>query len=83
MSEKDDVDLRQVMAEEGSLGSRHPLKAVTLERERRIRKAIEVPTNRDCDNRDHLSGLRELGPKDESPEFQEFVSVWDAYRGKS
>ncbi len=33
MSKKKDTDLRQVMAEEGSRGRQHPVKAVTLDKE--------------------------------------------------
>jgi len=83
MAKEKDVDLMQLMAEEGSRGRRHPVKAVTLERRRRIRKAIEMLTNKGCEKRDYLSGLRDLGLQDGSPEFQDFERVWDDYRGKS
>jgi hypothetical protein len=82
MSKKKDVELRQVMAEEGSRRKRHPVKAVTLERQRRIRKAIEMLMNKGCEKRDYLSGLRDLGLKVGSPEFQKFETVWDEYRGR-
>ena len=78
-----DTELQQVMAEERGRGSRHPVKAETLEKQRRLRRAAEMLANRDCDKRDYLSGLRELGLRDGSPEFLEFVKVWDAYRGRS
>jgi len=78
-----DTDLQQVMAEERGRGSRRPVKAETLEKQRRLRRAAEMLANRDCDKRDYLSGLRELGLRDEAPEFLEFVKVWDAYRGRS
>ena len=78
-----DTELQQVMAEERGRGSRRPVKTETLERERRVRRAIEMLVNRECDKRDYLSGLRELGLQDGSSEFLEFVKVWDAYRGQS
>ena len=83
MAKKKDDDLQQVMAEERSRGRRHPVRAVTLERERRIRKAAEMLANKECLKRDYLNGLRDLGLKDGSPEFLEFVKVWDGYRGQS
>ena len=46
MSKKKDLGLQDVMAEEGSRGRRHPVKAVNLERQRRIRKAIEMTKKR-------------------------------------
>ena len=76
------TELHQVMAEERGRGSLRPVKAETLEKQRRLRKAAEMLADRDCDKRDYLSGLRELGLQDGSPEFLEFVKVWDAYRGK-
>ena len=78
-----DTELHQVMAEERGRGSRRPVKAETLEKQRRLRRAAEMLANRDCEKRDYLSGLRELGLQDGSPEFLEFVKVWDAYRGRS
>jgi hypothetical protein len=78
-----DTELRQVMAEERGRGSRRPVKAETLQKQRRLRKAAEMLANKECDKRDYLSGLRELGLQDGSPEFLEFVKAWDAYRGRS
>ncbi len=40
-------------------------------------------TNKGCEKRDYLSGLRDLRLQDGSPEFQDFVRVWDEYRGQS
>jgi len=78
-----DTELQQIMAEERGRGSRRPIKAETLEKQRRLRKAAEMLANMEFEKRDYLSGLRELGLQDGSPEFLEFVKVWDAYRGKS
>ncbi len=84
MANKTDEDLRQVMAEEGSRGRRHPLRTVTLERERRIKRAAAMLANRECEKRDYLSLLREdFELQDGSPEFQDFVTAWTSYRGKS
>ena len=78
-----DTDLHHLMAEERGRGSRRPVKAETLEKQRRFRKAAEMLANREFEKRDYLSGLRELGLQDGSPEFLEFVKVWDAFRGQS
>jgi hypothetical protein len=84
MEKKKDVDLRQVMAEEGSRGRRHPSRAATLERRRRISRAAAVLANKECDKRDYLRLLREdFELQDGSPEFQEFERAWNEYRGKS
>ena len=84
MEKEKDVELRQVMAEEGSRGRRHPSRAATLERARRISRAASVLANKDCDKRDYLRLLREdFELQDGSPEFQEFERAWTEYRGKS
>ena len=83
MGKKKDIELQQVMAEEGSRGSRHPVMAETLERKRRLRKAADMLADKECAKRDYLSGLRDLGLQDGSPEFLKFVRVWDDYRGES
>jgi len=78
-----DTELRQVMAEEGSRGKRHPVRAVDLERLRRIRRAGELLANRECQKQDYLNLLRDdFGLKDGSAEFLEYVKAWDAARGK-
>ena len=84
MSKKKDVDLRQVMAEEGSRGRHHPVKAVALEKERRIKKASALLADKECEKREYLRLLREdFELQDGSPEFQEYVKAWDALRGPS
>lgn len=83
MTKAKDDDLRQMMAEERSRGKRHPVRAETLERERRIRKAAAALANREFEKRDYLKLLREdFELKDGSPEFQEYEKAWDEYRGK-
>ena len=76
-------DVKQVMAEERSRGTRHPVKSETLEKKRRLQKAAEMLANKECEKREYLSGLRDLGLSDGSPEFLKFVKVWDGYRGES
>ncbi|HMD83196.1 MAG TPA: hypothetical protein VKO18_00685 [Terriglobia bacterium] len=83
MEKKRDVDLRQVMAEEGSRGRRHPVRAATLETRRRISRAAAFIANKGYEKRDYLKLLREdFGLRDESPEFQEYEKLWNDYRGK-
>ncbi len=83
MEKKRDVDLRQIMAEEGSRGRRYPLRAATLETRRRISRAANFIAGKEYEKRDYLRLLREdFGLQDESPEFQEYEKLWDDYRGK-
>jgi hypothetical protein len=83
MAEKNDpdIDFRQLIAEERARGSRRPVKAETLELRRRRRKIAQMLLDKRCEKRDYLSVLRDdFGLKEESPEFHEFVKLWDAYR---
>ena len=79
-----DTDLQQVMAEERSRGSRRPVKAVNLEIKRRIQRVARMLTDKNCQERDYFSVLRDdFGLKDESEEFQELARLWYEYRKKS
>ena len=83
MAKKKDEDFQQVMAEEGSRGRRHPVKAENLEISRQIRKIIRMLENKECRREDYISVLRgDLGLKDGSAKFQECVKLWDARRGR-
>ena len=80
---KKDVDLREVMAEEGSRGKRHPLRAKNLEISRQISKIIRMFDNKECSREDYVSVLRDdLGLKAGSVKFRECVKLWDARRGR-
>ncbi|MBI3895515.1 MAG: hypothetical protein HY313_06255 [Acidobacteria bacterium] len=83
MPKKKDTDLQQVMAEEKSRGSRRPVKAVNLEIKRRIQRVARMLADKNCQERDYFSVLREdFGLKDGSAEFLEYVKAWDLARGK-
>ena len=84
MTKDKDEDLRQVMAEERSRGSRHPKKGLTLERQRKLKRMAEMLGDEACQKQDFLTVLRDdFGLKEGSPEFQRCVKLWDEYRGKS
>ena len=84
MAKKKDKDTElQQLAEESSRGRRHPVRAVDLERVRRIRRAGELFAGRKCQKQDYLNLLRDdFGLKDGSAEFLEYVKAWDLARGK-
>ena len=82
--EEKDTDLRQVMAEERSRGTRRPVKVLNLEKKRRIQKIVRMLADKNFRERDYFSVLRdEFGLKDESKEFQELARLWYENRGKS
>ena len=78
-----DTELQQVMAEEGSRGRRHPVRAVDLERVRRIRRAGELLSDRKCQKRDYLIFCSmTFGRRDGLAEFLEYMNAWLLARGK-
>lgn len=79
MSEKE--DFKDVIAEETTRGRRQPKKAVTLARQRMIRKVADMLANPGCDKRTFLGVIRDYGIKEGSPEFLQLCDLWDARQG--
>ena len=79
MSEKE--DFKDIMAEEMTRGRRQPKKAVTLARERMIRKVADMLASPGCDKRTFLAVIRDYGIKEGSPEFLQLCELWDARHG--
>jgi len=79
VSEKE--DFKDIMAEEITRGRRQPKRAVTLARERMIRKVADMLANPGCDKRTFLAVIRDYGIKDGSPEFLQLCDLWDARHG--
>jgi len=74
-------DLKDVMAEELSRGRRQPKKAVTLARQRMIRRVADILANPGCDKRLFPDVIRDYGIEEGSPEFLQLCELWDARRG--
>jgi hypothetical protein len=79
MSEKQ--DLADTMAEEISRGRRRQKKAVTLARERMIRRVADLLADRNCVKRTFLAVIREFGIEEGSAEFLQLCALWDARHG--
>ncbi len=74
-------DLKDMMAEETSRGRRQQKKAVTLARQRMIRKVAEMLAEPSCEKRTFLAVIREYGIKEGSPELLQLCELWDARYG--
>jgi hypothetical protein len=79
VSEKE--DFKDVVAEETTRGRRQPKKAVTLARERMIRKVGNLLGDPGCEKRTFLTVIREYGITEGSPEFLQLCELWDARHG--
>ena len=73
-------ELRDLAAEEGSRGRKQPKKSLSLERERKLRRAVEMLTDQNCTEREYLQAIREIAP-DGSPEFAKAAELWKRMRG--
>ena len=69
------------MAEETTRGRRPPKKAVTLARQRMIRRVADMLANPGCDKRTFLGVIRDYGIIEGSPEFLQLCELWDARHG--
>ena len=74
-------DFEDVMAKETSRGRRQPKRAVTLARERMIRKVGDMLGDPGFGKRTFLAVIREYGIKEGSPEFLQLSELWDARHG--
>ena len=81
MAEDEAGDLKDVLAEETTRGQKHPKKAVTLARERMIRRIAKLLADPYCDKDTFLETIREFGLPDESDEFQKLLALWRRRHG--
>jgi hypothetical protein len=79
MSEKD--DFKDIIAEETTRGRRQPKRALTLARERMIRKVADMLAAPGSDKRTFLEVIRDYGIKEGSPEFLQLCELWDERHG--
>jgi hypothetical protein len=77
----DEQDLRDIHAEEAGRGRKHPKSALTLKRERTLRKIARALADPNCDEETYLAASRELGLTDESRELREILALWKKRRG--
>ncbi len=81
MADKDDSfdDLR---AEEISRGRRQPVKAITRERQRQIRRIAQLLADPNCKEETYLEVIHAFGLQD-APEYPELLALWRKRRGGS
>ncbi len=80
MSKQEDGDLQDVIAEETTRGTKHPKKAISRERKRKIENAAKKLADKGCTEREFLEAVRAIVP-DGSSEFLEAAELWKRLRG--
>lgn len=84
MPEKDkDYDMQDVIAEETSRGTRRPIKAVTNNRARKIKKLADLLADENCDERAFMAAIRGYGLQENDERFAQAVKLWRQRHGKT
>jgi hypothetical protein len=81
MNEGDNQNLDDLLNEETSRGRKQPKRAVTLARQRTIRRLAQLLAEPQCDKETFLDVIREIGLSDESAEFRQLLALWRKRRG--
>lgn len=81
MGKSDEQELRDIRLEEISRGAKQPKKAVSLARQRQIRKLGEMLVNRDCDRETYLQAIHDFGLQEQPDLYRELLALWVRKRG--
>ncbi len=76
-----DGEFQFLMVEETSRGRRRPIRAVSLTRQRMIRRLTYMLRNPGSSKRAFLAAIREYGIGEGSVEFLQLCELWDARHG--
>jgi len=76
-------ELNDVLQEDTSRGRKQPKKALSLERERAIRRIAQLLANPNCDRETFLETIHEFGLTDESPEHRQLLALWRKRHGNA
>ncbi len=75
-----DTDLRDVMAEETSRGTKRPKKVRSLEETRRLTNIARLVRRKGYTEEEFISDLSEFVPDTASPEFRKLLKIWREYQ---
>jgi len=75
-----DTDLRDVMAEETSRGTKRPKKVRSLEETRRLTNIARLVRRKGYTEEEFISDLSEFVPDTASPEFRKLLKIWREFQ---
>jgi hypothetical protein len=78
----EDDSLDDLRVEETSRGRKRPVKALTRERQRQIRRIAVLLADPDCSEETYLETINAFGLRD-SPEYPQLRALWKRRRGGS
>lgn len=74
-------DFDDVYKAERSRGSRRPETPETIAQKRLQREIVNMILNPGMTRRDYQAILREYGLREDTPEYADFLKIWDEHRG--
>ena len=74
-------ELRDLRAEETTRGKKHPKRAISLARRRKIAQLSRMLQDPRCNGETYLEAIREFGLPEESDEFRQLLALWRKLRG--
>lgn len=77
----EDRDVADLASEEVNKGKTQK-KIAVVERRRRLQAAARKLSEPNCSLREYMEAIREIEPREESPQFVAAMKLWYEYRGK-
>jgi hypothetical protein len=77
----DDEHLRDLQAEEKSRGTKRPVKALSRERERQLKRIAHLLKDPKCDFNTYVEAIREFGLQADAEKYSQLISLWRKLRG--
>ena len=77
----DERDLKDIRTEETTRGRKQPVKALTRERERQIRRIADLLADAKCDKQTYLETIHAFGLQDEPEKYRQLLALWKKFRG--
>ncbi len=83
MPKDDERELQDLRAEESTRGTRQPKRAISLAKERWIRRLAAMVADPNCDRETFLEAIREFGLTEQSDEYRQILALWRKRHGNA
>lgn len=81
MSEEKDRDLEDIQTEERSRGTKRPVKVLSRERERQLRRIARLLADPRCDFYTYVEAICGYGLQAEPEKYEQLIALWRKLRG--
>ena len=83
MAKDDERELQDIRAEESTRGTKQPKRALSLAKERLIRRVAGMMADPNCDRETFLEVIREFGLTEQSDEYRQILALWRKRHGNA